>query len=425
MSSSHAPRSLRPLRSARYRLLGGALALNLAGAGMWLVASAWQVIALGAGPAALGLVATGSTLALVAAALLGGVVADRVSRRSVIAWTQAAMAAGVATVAVAGGLGVLAPWHLVAAAVVLGVAGGFFYPAYSALVPEVVDRDDLLAVNGLESMLRPVLMQAVGPAAAAALVGAFAPWTAFAAVAAVHLAAGVCARAVPRDAPPVAEAARGNPVRSTLVDLRAGFAYLLGTPWLRSSLLFFVALVLAVSGPVQVLVPFAVHDRADGGPEAYALVMACYGAGGLVGSLVMSSRRMPRRYLTTMLLVWGGGCLPLAVLGMTDELPVMAAALFCCSLLTSGGGVLWGALLQQRVPAHMLGRVSSLDFFVSLSTAPVSVALAAPAAAAWGYPAVFLAAAVVPPVVALLAIRLGGLARDEAEHPLRSVGAVR
>ena len=56
----------------------------------------------------------------------------------------------------------------------------------------------------------------------------------------------------------------------------------------------------------------------------------------------------------------------------------MVVALFVVGFAFSAGQVLWGTLLQRRVPTAMLGRVSSLDFFVSLALMPVSMALAGP-----------------------------------------------
>ena len=59
--------------------------------------------------------------------------------------------------------GLLALWHLAAVALVGGLAAGLYYPAYSALVPSLVPARDLLAVNGLEGVVRPMLAQAGGP----------------------------------------------------------------------------------------------------------------------------------------------------------------------------------------------------------------------------------------------------------------------
>jgi MFS family permease len=412
------PRPLRPFRTGQYRLLATALGLSLAGSGMWAVAVVWQVIAIGAGPSELSLIATASGVGLVATALLGGVVADRASRRRIILLAQSAKAVAAGSVAVTATMDLLTPGQLIVVAAVLGIADGFFYPAYSALVPSVVPEDDLLAANGIEGVLRPTLMQAAGPGAASALISVFAPSMAFAGIAGVHLLAATCT-AVMRQLETRGRTARaGSPIRSALSDLRAGFAYLLTTPWLVGTLTFAVTLVLVTNGPIQILLPFAIRDQGTGGPQAFALALACYGLGGVTGSLTMSALPLPRRYLSVMLLAWGGGCLPLAVLGAADQLWILIAALFLCGTLTSGAGIIWGTLLQRRVPPAMLGRVSSLDFFVSLSAAPLSMALVGPAAAAWGSQPVFLVAAVAPLTVAVLAIALARLRRDEIDHPL-------
>ena len=68
------PRALRPFSTPQYRILTVALLMSLLGAGVWLVAVVWEVIALGGGPADLSLVATGASVGLVGAVLIGGVV---------------------------------------------------------------------------------------------------------------------------------------------------------------------------------------------------------------------------------------------------------------------------------------------------------------------------------------------------------------
>jgi len=80
--------------------------------------------------------------------------------------------------------------------------------------------------------------------------------------------------------------------------------------------------------------------------------------------------------------------------------------------------VIWGTLLQRRVPRHLLGRVSSLDFFVSLALLPVSMALAGPVGERVGLPVTFVVAAVVPPLLAVAALVAWRLPRDETAHPL-------
>jgi hypothetical protein len=82
------------------------------------------------------------------------------------------------------------------------------------------------------------------------------------------------------------------------------------------------------------------------------------------------------------------------------------------------GMVIWGTLLQRRVPPALLGRVSSLDFFVSLSFMPLSMALAGTVSEVIGLTTTFLLAGLVPPVLAVVAIVGARMTTDEIAHPL-------
>src|SRR5687768_7515839 len=142
------------------------------------------------------------------------------------------------------------------------------------------------------------------------------------------------------------------------------------TPWLLATLLFASLMLLVFIGPLEVLVPFAVK-AAGGGPTEHAYVLAAFGIGGAVGSLVVASLRLPRRYLTVMNGLWGIGCIPMVVFAFTTELWPMVLAGGVMGAVFQAGMVIWGTLLQRRVPPALLGRVSSLDFFVSLSFMPL------------------------------------------------------
>jgi MFS family permease len=417
--TSRLPRALRPFGFGQFRLLASAVTLSLFGAGVWLVALVWKVIELGGGPVELSIVATANSLGLLGAVLIGGVVADRVPQRRILVGTEAAKTVVIGATAVLGLLGALELWHLAAVALVLGVADGFFYPAYSAWLPSVLPADQLLAANGIEGVLRPAIMQAAGPAAASAMIVLFSPDAAFALVAvsqglAVAVLFGMHTTPVRRQADPD----QRSRVGAVFADLRGGFRYMRRTPWFLATLIFAVALVLVIIGPIEVLLPFAVRDQTGGGAGAFALALAAFGIGGAVGSMVTASFRLPRRYLTIMNLLWGAGCIPLAIIGVTDQLWVMVIALLAVGYTFGSGQVLWGTLLQRRVPPDLLGRVSSLDFFVSLALMPVSMALAGPVGETVGIPLVFLVAGLTPPLFAIAAILIWRLPQDEIANPL-------
>jgi MFS family permease len=113
------------------------------------------------------------------------------------------------------------------------------------------------------------------------------------------------------------------------------------TPWLLATLLFASVMILLIMGPIEVLIPFVIKNRAGGDPGDHAVVMAAFGIGGAIGSLGMASLRMPRRYLTTMLLSWGAGSLPLAVMGLATDVAVIAVASFVLGVFFSAPMVIW------------------------------------------------------------------------------------
>jgi MFS family permease len=409
------PRALTPFRHPAYRRLAVALVLATFAGGVWVVGLVWEVIRIGGGPAQLSVVSTAGAVGVLLPALLGGVVADRVPQKVIllcVAGLELACMAGVALLSIADQTLL---WHLGVVGFMIGAAMAFYYPAYSAWLPALVPEEDLLQVNGFEGMIRPTIGQALGPAVAGAVVGAASPGAALSVAAMASLGGLLALATVPLT--PVRRDA-DHPPSSMRQDLREGFVYMVRTPWLLATLLFASLMIFVIMGPLEVLVPFLVKDKLGGGPGDHAMVLAAFGIGGAVGSLVMASRRMPRRYLTWMNLLWGVGCLPFVVMGVATEIWMLVVAAFVLGAFFSAPMVIWGTLLQRRVPPHLLGRVASLDFFVSISLMPISMALAGPVSDAIGLRATFLVAGLVPTVAAVVAVVAARLPQDEIEHPL-------
>jgi MFS family permease len=416
------PRALTPFRHSAYRRLAVALTLSTFASGVWVVGLVWEVIRIDGGPAQLSVVSTSAAVGVLLPALLAGVVADRIPQKLILLVVACVELAGMALVATLSVTGHTALWHLATVSFVTGMGMAFYYPAYSAWLPALVPESDLMAVNGFEGMVRPTVGQAVGPAVAGAVVGAASPGAAIGVAAAASLLGVLALATVPltpvrRDL--VAEGGRQPPVASALADMREGFGYMVRTPWLLATLLFASLMILVMMGPLEVLVPFLIKDKLGGGPGDHAWVLAAFGIGGAVGSLSMASFPMPRRYLTLMNLMWGVGCLPFLAFGFATAVWQIVVAAFVLGVLFSAPMVIWGTLLQRRVPAHLLGRVASLDFFVSVSLMPVSMALAGPVSEAIGLRTTFAIAGVAPGVFAIVAVVWARLPQDEIAHPLR------
>jgi MFS family permease len=419
-----APKALRPFVHREYRVLISALAISIFGSGMWAVAMVYQVIHLGGGPLELSLVAAAGSVGLVAFVLAGGIAADRIPQRRLIIAVEGANLAVIAAISGLALAGWLQLWHVAAGAFVLGVGAAFFFPAYSAILPRILPAEDLLAANGMEGSMRPVLQQAAGPAVAGLVVAALSPSHAVTAVALCHLSAFIILNFLGQHglAAPVngaddgGAAARGT--RSFFQDLREGVTYTLRTPWLLWTLIWACISVLFLIGPIEVLLPFVVRDQLGGDSSVFGFLLAVMGVGAALGSLLTASLRLPRRYLTVMMVSWGAGSLPLAAVGIMDNFWTIAAALFIFGATGSVGMVIWGTLLQRRVPPHLLGRVSSLDFFVSLALMPVSMAMAGPAAEVLPIWLIFVVAGGVCPIMAVIAMMVARMSDDELAHPL-------
>jgi MFS family permease len=119
-----------------------------------------------------------------------------------------------------------------------------------------------------------------------------------------------------------------------------------------------------------------------------------------------------------MCLYWGAGCLPLAVIGLTSSLWVMVIALFVVGYTFSAATVIWGTLLQRRVPPALLGRISSLDMFMSLAFMPISMAFTGPVGESIGIAPAFIVAGLAPVGIAVAAILLARMPRDEIDNAL-------
>ncbi|MDX1875311.1 tetracycline efflux MFS transporter Tet(V) [Mycolicibacterium sp. 120266] len=408
-------RVLAPFRHREYRLLITAVSLSIFAEGMWAVVMALQVIELDNNPTSLSLVATCLGAGLVGFVLVGGITADRLNQRSIIIAVETVNVVAVTVVAVLGSLGLLQIWHLAVTAGTLGIAAAFFFPAYSAILPRILPPEQLLAANGVEGVVRPVFQRAVGPAVAGIVVGATMP-SVGAVVVAVLFAVGLALLVATRS--PAAAAPDGDRPH-VLRDLHDGFTFVVRTPWLLATLLFASIFVLLVLGPIEVLLPFIAQQRFTEGARTYGFILAFFGVGSAVGALAVSSRRLPRRYLTVMMAMWGLGSLPLVVIGTTWSFGWMALASFVVGVTDGAGMVIWGTLLQRRVPTAMLGRVSSLDFFVSLAFMPVSFAIVGPLSKVVSMEAIFMVSGVVPVLIGLVAWTMAKMPRDEMANPLR------
>lgn len=400
---------LHPLTIPTYRQLFVAMVLTIFAQGAWALYLTMQTLDLGATPATLSGVVAWSGIGLLVGSLPAGVIADRIPNKSVIVGVLAlnlAIATATSTAAI---LDFVTFWMLAVSAFIIGASTAFFFPAYTALVPVLVDSDDLMAVNGLEGATRPLVGQALAPAVVGAVIGASMPAAGGYLIAAAIGLGLLAALRLPTPTRAETEADADAAADSPITDLLDGFRYVSRTRWVRSSVLFAAVMGLVVTGPLEVLLPALMRSSHDNGPALYGAVLAALGVGGLVGSLLAGSWRTPERFLPAMVGVWALGCLPLSIPALTSNPWAIGAGLAFYGALIGIGMVIWGTVLQEHVPLEMLGRVASLDFFISIAFMPLSIALTGLFSRFIDSRTLFITAGLVPLATAALLLALGQL----------------
>jgi len=387
------------LRHRDFRNLFLGQSLSTLGDRIVFVALALYVTEIGS-PADVGLVLGAHALPLVGFVLLGGVLADRVPRQRVMIGSDLARFALHALLAALIFTGEVEIWHIVAIEAAYGCAEAFFRPAETGLLPQTVPEAEIQQARAASGTVE-TLAEFGGPALATALVlGLGAGW-AFAIDAAtflVSVAFLLRVRARPRGDAPVRQ-----PV---LAELREGWTAVRERAWLWSILLCFSAAVLLSFAPWYTLGP-TVADELYGSTGVFGLLVAAAGAGTIAGALTGFRWRPlhPLRSGMLLALPWPAASLG-AALGL--PLPLLVPLFVLSGFGIALFGIWWETALAERVPPHLLSRVSAYDWLVSLSLLPVGYLLAGPLGEALGEQVVLA----VGTALATLALASGVLVRE-------------
>ena len=385
------------------------MTISLIGDGIFLIAIAWESYSLWNAPAALSIVGIGMTIPTIAFLLIGGVVSDRRDRRLVMAWADGLRAVAVAVLAVLVLMGALRFWELVVLVAVYGVGTAFFMPAFDAILPELLPKSDLPAANALDQFVRPIAMRLIGPVVGGALVAA-STGLAFAIDAASFAACLVAVLVMPR------RAGRNVEVQtSSVAALKEGLRFVRQRVWLWGTLLSAAISYLVFLGPAEVLLPYLVKNELHASAGTLGLVLAAGGVGALGGAAFMGHRGHPRRDVTVMYMTWTIATLAIAGYGIANAAWQLMLVCLVFNALEAAGTIVWATIKQHHVPGSMLGRVSSLDWLISIGLLPLSFALTAPVAAVFGARATLVGAAVLGAAVTLGGFFLPGMRDDRAD----------
>jgi len=383
---------LRPLRIRDFALLWLGLTVSFVGDGVYIIAIAWQTYDLSNAPSALAAVGVAWSLPQLVLLLLTGVLSDRLDRRHLMIGGDVVRGLAIASIGILSINGTLTMTWLLVLVVIFGAGQALFGPAFSSIVPQVVPEELLVEANSLGQFVRPITWTLIGPLLGGALVATVGTGWAFVADAG-SFAFSALMIGLMRTRPD-REPAREHP--SAWDDLKEGLRYVRSRAWLWVAMVAATVSLLATWGPWEVLVPYVVRNDLGGSAAALGLVFAAGGVGSVTVALVIGQRgRLPRRAVTVLYLTWAVGMLMTAGFGLVSEVWQAALVAFVSESCITALIVIWFTLLQRLVPAHLLGRVSSLDWLISIGGVPLSFAVVGPAAAAFGVDATLIGAGVI------------------------------
>jgi MFS transporter, DHA3 family, tetracycline resistance protein len=352
------------------------------------------------------------TTPLVIFLLVGGAIVDRFSRRILLLISDCVRAALTAVLVVLIATHHLNYGELIIFAVLFGTFDAIFMPCITALTPEIVPEDLLPAMNAVRPLSNNVMGNMIGPAVGGIIATASTSWAIGVDCATFLVSAAALFLMKPTPTP------HRTPGSSMLSEIKEGVRFVRDTRWLRTNLVVAGIVNAVMFSPMAVLLPYMIlhtlHDR----KVIVGYVFAVMGFSGALGALVASNLTLPRRRIRVMVTYWTVATFAGLIVGFaTNFWEVMIFPVVVAPLLLLGN-VIWESMMQSEVPRELLGRVSSVDWTMSLGLAPLGIVLAGFLATEWGVRTYFIVmslAASVPGVWILFSRKINAVDNDRVK----------
>jgi MFS family permease len=355
MQTSTLRRVFKAFHYRDFRLMWIGACTSSIGTWMQIVAQGWLIYRLSHSARLLGLDQFLAGLPIFLFTIIGGVVADRTERRKILLmsqWLQMA-SAGILTILVA--MGLTHVWPILCLSFVSGLAQAFGGPAYSALIPTLVDKEDMpnaIALNSIQFNLAVT----VGPALAGITLAKLGEKWCFGLNALSFLAPIVSLSIISTRFVPE------NTKQSMYNSLTQGIKFI----WHQGSMVGLIVLAFLMtflSMPMRTYIPVFVKDIFHRGPETYGNLLSLMGVGSICGSLAIAGlghMRSKGRFALLMLICLGAG---IAVFSLSTSLPVSYATLVVVGASMMAVFATMTSLVQLIITNEMRGRVMSVYNF--------------------------------------------------------------
>ena len=352
-------RTLELLRAGPFRRYIIGSLISDTGTWMQVMAQGWVMSTLTNKAIMLGLVNLAAGLPTLALTMVGGSAADRFDKRKILIATQIAQIAFALALGWLVFIGQIQIWHVIFFAALLGVSIAFEMPAISALVPELVKREQIASAVALD---RSVFhgSRLIGPSLAGLFVGWWGAASAFFANAFSFLALIIALISLPRRSVGTKEEEEKR--RSGILE---GFRYVRSDRTILSMIMLIALTTIFIFPTISVMLPLYVRNVLRLGPDSMGWLMATSGTGAFLGSLGLLSIAREKR-----LKFMSGNVLAIAAgvffMSRSHSFLLTACSMGVLAIALSMNFGLANTIVQEHAPSHLRGRVSAvfgLSFF--------------------------------------------------------------
>lgn len=362
------PDALRALRHRNYQLFFSGQLISLIGTWMDQVAESWLVYRLTGSALLLGTVAFASQIPVFLLAPVGGAVADRHNRRTILVITQSCMMVLAFILALLTLTHLITVWELMVLAALLGVVNAFDIPARQAFIVDMVSRNDLVNAIALNSSMFNGA-RVVGPAVAGIVVAAIGEgWCFFAnAVSFIAVITGLLLMRIDRPRMSV----EGSPLENII----EGFKFVVQNGPVHA-LMILLGLVSFTAMPYAVLMPIFAEDILHGGATALGLLMGCSGVGALCGAITLAMRKTIQGLGRWVAIACSSFGVALILFSFSRQLWLSAILLVPVGFFVMVQMASSNTLIQSMVPDQLRGRVMAVYSMMFMGMAPFGALLA-------------------------------------------------
>jgi MFS family permease len=355
---------LAALKHPNYRLFWSGQAVSVIGTWIQRACQAWLVLQITDSPFLLGLVGAMQFLPVLFLSLVAGVIADRVSKRRLVFWTQLLLGVQAFILSYLVFTDQVQYWHILVLALFQGICTAFDQPTRQSLIVEMVGKDDLMNAIALNSALFNGA-RIVGPAIGGITMDLFGPALAFLlnGVSYLFVVGALALMKLPNKV-----SAANN--RRFWPEIKEGLLFAKQTPIIRDTLVL-VGLTGVTARNMTILIPVLAKDALGQSATGYGILMSCMGAGALLGAVTLAwiAHLGPnRRLLYT-------GAFALVAMELLLALPQAFGSAAILVFLLGWANITYSATanssLQVNTPNHLRGRVMSLYSLLNGGVSPI------------------------------------------------------